>query len=53
MAIKISADYKRAFKQVDIRGEYPSEISEEVTYLVAMSFVAEYGLKKVLVARVV
>jgi len=51
MAIKISADYKRAFKQVDIRGEYPSEISEEVTYLVAMSFVAEYGLKKVLVAR--
>jgi phosphomannomutase len=51
MAIKISADYKRAFKQVDIRGEYPSEINEEVTYLVAFSFVAEYQLKKVLVAR--
>lgn len=51
MAIKISADYKSAFKQVDIRGEYPSEINEEVTYLVARSFVAEYHLKKVLVAR--
>jgi len=51
MAIKISADYKKAFKQVDIRGEYPSEINEEVTYLVARSFVSEYQLKKVLVAR--
>lgn len=51
MAIKISADYKRAFKQVDIRGVYPSEVNEEVVYLVARSFVTEYKLKKVLVAR--
>ncbi len=51
MAIKISADYKRAFKQVDIRGVYPSEIDEEVAYLIARSFVSEYQLKKVLVAR--
>lgn len=51
MAIKISADYKSAFKQVDIRGVYPTEINEEVTYLIARSFVSEYSLKKVLVAR--
>ncbi len=51
MAIKISADYKSAFKQVDIRGEYPSEINEEVAYLVARSFVSLYQLKKMLVAR--
>lgn len=49
--MKISADYKSAFKQVDIRGVYPTEISEEVAYLVARSFVEEYSLKKVLVAR--
>lgn len=49
--MKISADYKSAFKQVDIRGEYPNEISDEVAYLVARSFVEEYDLRKVLVAR--
>ncbi len=51
MPIKISADYKSAFKQVDIRGVYPTEVDEEVTYLVARSFVDEYALKKVAVAR--
>lgn len=51
MTMKISADYKSAFKQVDIRGEYPNEISDEVAYLVARSFVEEYELNKVLVAR--
>lgn len=51
MTMKISADYKSAFKQVDIRGVYPTEVSDEVAYLVARSFVEEYDLKKVLVAR--
>lgn len=51
MTMKISADYKSAFKQVDIRGVYPTEISDEVAYLVARSFVEEFDLKKVLVAR--
>lgn len=49
--MKISADYKSAFKQVDIRGVYPTEVSDEVAYLVARSFVEEYSLKKVLMAR--
>jgi phosphomannomutase len=49
--MKISADYKSAFKQVDIRGVYPTEVSDEVAYLVARSFVEEFDLKKVLVAR--
>jgi phosphomannomutase len=51
MPIKISADYNRAFKPTDIRGIYPSEIDEEVTYLVARSFVDEFKFKQVLVAR--
>ena len=51
MPIKISADYKGAFKPTDIRGVYPLEIDEEVTYLVARSFVDEFGLTQVLVAR--
>jgi phosphomannomutase len=51
MSITITADYKSAFKQADIRGVYPSEIDEEVTYLVARAFVDEFGLKKVVVGR--
>ena len=51
MSIKISSDYKSAFKQVDIRGVYPTEVNDEMVYLVARSFVDEYELKKVLVAR--
>ena len=51
MSIKITADYRSAFKQADIRGIYPSEINEEVAYLIARSFVDEYKHQTVLVAR--
>lgn len=51
MPIKISADYKKAFKPTDIRGVYPIQIDEEVAYLVGRSFVDEYKHKTVLVAR--
>ena len=37
--------------QADIRGLYPDNINEEVTYLIARSFVDEYKHKTVLVAR--
>jgi phosphomannomutase len=51
MTMKISADSKNAFKSVDIRGVYPTEVNDELVYLIARSFVEEYSLKKVLVAR--
>lgn len=51
MTVKISAASKNAFKDADIRGIYPQEINEELVYLIARSFVDEFGLKKVLVAR--
>jgi len=51
MTNKISANYRSAFKDADIRGVYPSEIDEEVTYLVARAFVDEFKLSRVLVAR--
>jgi phosphomannomutase len=47
----LAADYHRAFKDADIRGLYPKEIDEEVTYFVARAFVDELQCKKVLVAR--
>ena len=51
MPINISADYKESFKPADIRGVYPTEIDEELTYFVARAFVDEYKHTKVLVAR--
>ncbi len=45
------ADYRRAFKDADIRGVYPTEIDEETVYLIARAFVDEFSYKKVLVAR--
>lgn len=51
MKQNISADYKKAFKQADIRGVYSKEIDEEVTYLIARAFVDEYKHKDILVAR--
>jgi phosphomannomutase len=51
MPIHISADYKKAFRDADIRGIYPTEIDEEATYLIARSFVDEYGHKEVIVVR--
>lgn len=50
--IKItSADYKRAFKDADIRGIYPTEINEELAYAIAHSFITEYGYKKIVVGH--
>lgn len=51
MPIHISADYKSAFKDADIRGVYPSELDEEGTYLIARAFVDEFSLGTVVVAR--
>ncbi len=51
MPINISANYKSAFKDADIRGVYPTELDEEVTYLIARSFVDEYAFSKVVVGR--
>lgn len=51
MTMKLTADYKRAFKDADIRAIYPTEIDEELVYFIARAFVEEFGYKKVLVAR--
>lgn len=44
-------NWKRAFKEADIRGRYPEEIDDELAYLVARAFVAEYEYARVIVAR--
>ncbi len=49
--MKLQADYKRAFKDADIRAVYPTEIDEELVYFVARAFVEEFKYKKILVAR--
>lgn len=51
MTMTLQADYKRAFKDADIRGIYPTEIDEELAYFVARAFVEEFKYKKILVAR--
>ena len=51
MKLELEADYKRAFKEADIRGVYPAEIDEELVYFLARAFVEEFGYHKVLVAR--
>jgi phosphomannomutase len=47
----LQADYKKAFKDADIRAVYPKEIDEELVYFVARAFVEEYGYTKLVVAR--
>lgn len=44
-------NYKKAFKDADIRGVYGSEIDEVVVYKVAVAFVKLNKLKKVVVGR--
>jgi phosphomannomutase len=51
MAIKLQADYTRAFKEADIRGVYPEEIDEELTYFIARAFVEEYSYREIIVGR--
>jgi len=43
--------YEAAFKDADIRGVYPTEINETVTYRVARAFVETFSLTEVIVAR--
>lgn len=47
----LPVDYKKAFKDADIRGWYGSEIDEIVAYRVAQAFVVEFSLSQVLVGR--
>lgn len=51
MSIKLQSDYKRAFKEADIRGIYPTEIDEELAYFIGRAFVEEFNYSKILVAR--
>jgi phosphomannomutase len=51
MKFSLAADYKRAFKEADIRGVYPAEIDDEMVYFCARAFVEEFGYQKVIVAR--
>lgn len=44
-------EYKKAFKDADIRGVYPTQINEEVAYRTARAFVELFKLKKVVVGR--
>lgn len=46
---KITADYKRAYKDGDIRGVYPTEIDETVAYYTGRAFVKEFSYKTVVV----
>ena len=40
-----------AFKAYDIRGEYPSDIHEDLAYKLGLAFVAEYNARKIVVGR--
>ena len=41
----------KAFKAYDIRGEYPSEINEDLAYKLGLAFVAEYRAKEIVVGH--
>lgn len=47
----LPTDYKVAFKDADIRGVYPTQIDEVVTYRTARAFVELFKLKKVIIGR--
>jgi len=47
--VVLPKDYSRAFKPADIRGVYPDQIDEIVSYCVARAFVEEFGYKKIVV----
>ena len=49
MAYVLPVSYERAFKDADIRGIYPTEINEAVTYKVARAFVEECKFTTVIV----
>ena len=43
--------WEKAFRDADIRGEYPIEINEELSFRVARSFVQIFKLTTILVGR--
>jgi phosphomannomutase len=49
MEYTLPTEYKKAFKDADIRGVYPTEISEATAYFVARAFVAEFSYKTLVV----
>jgi len=49
--MELPEDYRKAFKDADIRGVYPSEINEQVAFRVARAFVEQFKLKEIIVAR--
>ena len=48
---EIGSEWKKSFRDADIRGEYPNQINEEVAYRVARSFVQIFRLTTILVGR--
>lgn len=51
MTYELPTNYKKAFKDADIRGTYPNEINADLAYLVAQALVCEFGYKEVVVGR--
>lgn len=49
--VEIGTEWKKAFRDADIRGEYPSQINELVVQRIAQSFVQIFQPTKVLVGR--
>ncbi len=49
MTLVLPVDYRRAFKDADIRGVYPEEINEELVEAVARAFVEAHSYKTVVV----
>ncbi len=39
------------FKSYDVRGLCPSEIDENIAYLIGRTFIAKFGMKNVVVGR--
>lgn len=39
------------FKSYDVRGIYPTEINDEIAYLIGRNFIAKFGMKDVAVGR--
>jgi len=46
---QLAVNYPRAFKDADVRGVYPTEINEALTYAIARAFIEEFSYKKIVV----
>lgn len=51
MANVLGDNWEKAFRDADIRGEYPIEINEELSFRVARSFVQIFNLTSILIGR--